>query len=136
MRQLAAFHTQGNTATLCTTRKATSTAMPATTARLVHGGVDGSRPAAQERRQLSGGCHSHEPARRVLVHARHRRHRRHNRADDDDGSFGFAIDGEYSDWTVNTGRAPTDCLAAQEADPSVVCGHHLRTWPVKDRRRV
>ena len=60
------------------------------------------------------------------------------------GVFGFKVDNEWSDWSLNTTGPVTDsdgkttvidgkCLTAQEGNSSVVCGHHVRFWPVKDR---
>ena len=54
-----------------------------------------------------------------------------------DGVFGFKVDNEWSDWTLNTTGTDEDidgdCLRAQEGNPSIVCGHHVRFWKVKDR---
>ena len=52
-----------------------------------------------------------------------------------DGVFGFRVDGEWSNWTFNQvgGKTDEECLAQRENDPSVVCGHHVRFWTLKDR---
>ena len=60
------------------------------------------------------------------------------------GVFGFKIDNEWSDWTLNaTGEVPDgnggtttidgDCVNQRAEDSSIVCGHHVRFWTVKDR---
>ena len=54
-----------------------------------------------------------------------------------DGVFGFKSDAEWSDWSINTINADpavdANCVNKAKSNPSVVCGHHIRFWPVKDR---
>ena len=136
VRQLGAFHTQGNTATFFTTLKATSTAVPASTTRLVHRGVDGQSflPRINGTTCPGGATPTNQRAECSFTPGTGDTGTTTG-TDAADGTFGLRIDPEYSDWTVNRTGGGIDgpCLDRQQTNPSVVCGHHLRTWPVKDR---
>ena len=121
VRQLAALHTQGSQASFYTTNQATSANSPsnppASQKRLTHRGEDGQSFLPRNNdSSKSPGYAEFKPSQSV---------------------FGFRIDPEYSDWTMNRtgGENNIDkaCLDAQKNDASVVCGHHLRVWPAKDR---
>ena len=107
VRQLAAFHTQGNSATFFWTPKNQYNG----TAVLTHVGVDGQ--SFYPRKSAAGnpaGVSTFTPTPTV---------------------FGFRIDPEHSDWAVNTaqGSAAVD----EEQGCVAPCGHHFRTWPARDR---
>ena len=121
VRQLAALHMQGSQASFYTTNQATSANSPsnppASQRRLTHRGEDGQSFLPRNNdSSKSPGYAEFKPSQSV---------------------FGFRIDPEYSDWTMNRtgGESNIDktCLDAQKNDSSVVCGHHLRVWPAKDR---
>jgi hypothetical protein len=133
VRQLAAFHTQGNTATFHITRKATAantpSSPPASFSKLTHAGEDGQSylPRRNDTARTFGEASFAPTAAESGTTSG---------TDADDGTFGFRIDPEYSDWDMN--RRGVDgidagCLTKQQSDPKVVCGHHLRTWPAEDR---
>ncbi len=104
VRQLAAFHTQGNTATFFWHNK-TSTS---TSAVLTHVGVDGQ--SVLPRKNDAGNT----VAQGTFTPT---------------GAFGLKIDPEWSDPTRNSSTADNTngCPTTSQ------CGHHLRIWPAKDR---
>ena len=125
VRQLAAFHTQGNTATFGITRTNSTTRAN----KLTHYGVDG-QSYLPRLNSLVGGVRPLATASFTPTAAETGTS---TGTDPDDGLFNINIDGENSDWTKNNANADVDCRAKQETDPAVVCGQHVRTWPVKDR---
>ena len=104
VRQLAAFHTQGNTATFFWHTKASTT----TSTVLTHVGVDGQ--SVLPRKNDAGNT----VAQGTFTPT---------------GAFGLKIDPEWSDPTRNSSTADNTngCPTTSQ------CGHHLRIWPAKDR---
>ena len=133
IRQLAALHTQGDKNTIATTLKATAanspSSLPAWKNRLTHYGLDGQSflPRADGEPPPGPAFVQFNPASSDSGTT--------TGTDADDGTFGFKIGQEFSDWTMNrTGNGiDTGCLSKQSSDPSVQCGHHLRTWPIRNR---
>jgi fibronectin type 3 domain-containing protein len=104
VRQLAAFHTQGNTASFQWHAKGST----GTAGVLTHVGVDGQ--SLLPRRNDAGntvGQGSFSPT----------------------GAFGLKVDSEWSDPTRNSSTADNTngCPTTSQ------CGHHMRIWPAKDR---
>ena len=136
VRQLAAFHSQGDIARIYTTLKATSanspSSPPASALRLTHYGLDGQTFLPRRNAEPPSGPASAEFTPSTAQTGTT------TGTDPEDGTFGLRIDPEYSDWKMNrTGNGiDTNCLNKQATDSSVVCGHHLRTWPIRDRAGV
>ena len=106
VRQLAAFHTQGNTAKFGWTRQNEY----AVNWVLTHEGSDGQSFLPRKNNAQSPALSTFTPT--VSV-------------------FGFRSDPEHSDYAVNTaqGRDKVDRQNGCTGD----CGHHFRIWPAKDR---
>jgi fibronectin type 3 domain-containing protein len=103
VRQLAAYHTQGNTATVFFHAKGSTS----TSTIFTHAGIDGQSILPRLSGQLGQpAAGSFTPASAV---------------------FGFKVDGEWSDPTMN--NQSTD----QANGCPTPCGHHVRFWPVRDR---
>ncbi|WP_036196277.1 malectin domain-containing carbohydrate-binding protein [Nocardioides aequoreus] len=104
VRQLAAYHTQGNTASFFWHAKGSTS----TSTALTHVGEDGQSilPRKNDANRTVGQS-TFTPA----------------------GAFGLKIDPEWSDPVRNDRQ-----LDVTNGCPSVEqCGHHLRVWPAKDR---
>jgi hypothetical protein len=118
VRQLAAFHQQGQLDALSTTNVATSanspTNPPASQPHLSHDEADSQSLLPRTLDTLAPGKAEFTPAQPV---------------------FGFRVRDEWSDPRINRtgGNIDAACLQARQADPSVRCGHHMRFWPAKDR---
>ncbi|WP_245556456.1 NPCBM/NEW2 domain-containing protein [Deinococcus aquatilis] len=106
VRQLAAYHTQGNTATLFWHDKRNTTSNTI----LVHAGVDAQTVLPRQNGSLAPSLASFTPAAGI--------------------NFGFRIDGEWGDPRRNSQTADRNngCLRP--------CGQHIRLWPAKDRAGV
>jgi hypothetical protein len=117
VRQLAAFHTQGNVAAFKITRKGSTTAE---FTKLVHAGEDGQSylPRKNDTARTIGEASFTPTAAETGTTSG---------TDASDGTFGLKIDPEHSDWTLNN-QTPDACRATPD-----VCGLHLRTWPAKDK---
>jgi hypothetical protein len=102
VQQLAAYHTQGKKATLSWFAKGSTTTTSLS--------VQDPRYAQTVLPRLDGSTTT--PAIGQLKSS---------------GTFGFKIDGEWSDDTKNDSATDVSkgCVAP--------CGHHLRFWPVRDR---
>lgn len=103
VRQLAAFHTQGNTATVYWHNKGSNT----TNTIFTHAGIDGQSLLPRKNGSTT------EPAQGVF---------------NPGTTFGFKVDGEWSDPTKNNQTADQN---NGSPGPS---GHHVRFWQVKDRQ--
>jgi hypothetical protein len=113
--QLAAYHTQGNTAVASWYVKGSTTTAGATTTLFSHNPVFGQTVLPARAGQTSGlATGTFTPSASTTA-------------------FGFKIDGEYSQDTINVARQGNDpnCNTAQFA-----CGHHVRFFPVRDRSGV
>jgi hypothetical protein len=111
VRQLAAFHTQGNTATAYWHAKGSNT-----TSQIVrHAGVDGQSLLPRKDGQLS------QPAAGPFTPSA--------------TTFGFKIDSEWSDPDKNNKNPDRQagCNDNVSAGGTDKCGHHVRFWPAKDR---
>jgi hypothetical protein len=110
VRQLAALHGHPGTATFSTTNQKTGTTNPATQSRLTHYSEDAQSllPRKGDTNRTPGKV-SITPAQMTQA------------------IFGFKVDGEWSDWTINN-KSADDCT-----DPAIPCGHHVRFWPARDR---
>ena len=113
VRQLAAYHTQGNTASFFWHPQGTQN----TTNVLTHKGSWGQsilplKNSTQDQPGLSAFTPSSE-------------------------AFGFKIDPEWSDPAINRMKNRDDPdVCKNDSDPANddQCGHHVRVWPVKDRQ--
>lgn len=103
VRQLAAYHTQGSTATLRWHNKGSNTLNTIFT----HAGIDGQTFLPRKNGSTT------LPAEGTFTPGT---------------TFGFKVDGEWSDPTKNNQTADRN-----NGCPGP-CGHHVRFWPVKDRQ--
>jgi len=110
VRQLAAFHTQGNTASFFWHPQGSTT-----TSRVVtHAGIDGQSFLPRLNGNLAQPASgTFTPGAGVTT-------------------FGFKIDPEWSDPARNN-KTNDDC---GEPRDETTCGHHLRVWPAEDRAGV
>ena len=108
-RQLAAYHSQGNTATLSWTNKGSTSS----TAVLTHKGTDGQTVLPRKSDSQAIAQASFAPSATV---------------------FGFRIDAEYSDPTLNNRQVDYNNNCPLPAPGELeTCGHHVRFWPVRDQ---
>uniref|UniRef100_UPI000475EF2C malectin domain-containing carbohydrate-binding protein n=1 Tax=Deinococcus apachensis TaxID=309886 RepID=UPI000475EF2C len=106
VRQLAAYHTQGNVATLYWHAKGSNT----TSTIFTHAGVDGQTVLPRLNSSLAPiGLRSFTPAAKT---------------------FGFKVDSEWSDPAKNSQTADRNNGCARP------CGQHIRFFPIKDRAGV
>ena len=108
VRQLAAFHTQGNTATAFWHNKGNNT----TNQIMRHAGIDGQSFLPRKNNQLS------QPASGTF---------------NPSGTFGFKIDPEWSDPNKNNKGPDRTAGCDDSATGTDECGHHVRFWPAEDR---
>ncbi|UQN09754.1 NPCBM/NEW2 domain-containing protein (plasmid) [Deinococcus sp. QL22] len=106
VRQLAAYHTQGNTASLFWHDKRDSTSNVV----LTHAGIDGQTVLPRLNGSLAPGGASFSPAAGT--------------------TFGLRVDDEWSDSRRNSQTADRNNGCARP------CGQHIRLWPTKDRAGV
>ena len=108
VRQLAAFHTQGNTAAAFWHSKGNNT----TNQIVRHAGIDGQSFLPRKNNQLS------QPASGTF---------------NPSGTFGFKIDPEWSDPNKNNKGPDRTAGCDDSATGADECGHHVRFWPAEDR---
>ncbi len=108
VRQLAAFHTQGNTATAYWHSKGSDS----TTQTVKHAGIDGQSFLPRKAGNLS------QPASGTF---------------NPGGTFGFKIDPEWSDPDKNRKGPDRTAGCDDSATGNDQCGHHVRFWPAEDR---
>lgn len=114
VRQLAAYHTQGNTASFYWHNKGSNT----TTNVLKHAGIDGQ--SLLPRKDGATNVSNNVPALANFTPG---------------STFGFKIDPEWSDPNKNN-ISKDQCTSTSPAgveEPGCELGHHLRVWPAKDR---
>ncbi len=125
VRQLAAYHIQGNVSSLYWYEK-----------------KEGYSAAAPSTNRLF--VHDEEEGQTVLPSRIDTRNNPVKGSFTSNGVFGFKVDNEWSDWRLNTiGEVPDgkggttiidkDCLEQRARNASIVCGHHIRFWVAEDR---